>query len=170
VTGGAVGGLIGGTISLRWKPRRPLVPGFGLMALATIQLFLLIPPFPAPIVAFGSMLTIGAMVVSNAFWDTMLQQHIPQEALSRVSSYDWMVSLVFQPIAFAAVGPLSEAIGVDQTLLLAASIGIAVNLLILTVPSVRGLERREGPSTAASPGVASAAAEATEPPLATPLG
>ena len=88
VTGGAVGGLIGGAISLRWKPRHPLVPGFGLMVLATIQLFLLIPPFPAPVVAFGSMLTIGAIVVSNTFWDTMLQQHIPQAALSRVSSYD----------------------------------------------------------------------------------
>ncbi|HEX2194596.1 MAG TPA: MFS transporter [Candidatus Limnocylindria bacterium] len=146
VTGGAIGGLIGGAVSLRWKPRRPLVPGFAIMAVATVQLLLLIPPFPAPVVALGTMVTYAGIVVSNAFWDTMLQQHIPQAAMSRVSSYDWMVSLILQPIALASVGPLSEGIGLPQTLLLAAGIGIAANTAVLLVPSVRNLRREEGPS------------------------
>jgi MFS family permease len=153
VTGGAIGGLVGGAISLRWKPPRPLVPGFALMALATIELLLLIPPFPAPVVALGAMVTIGSVVMSNTFWDTMLQQHIPPAVLGRVSSYDWMVSLVLQPIAFAAVGPLSEAIGVTQTLLIAAGLGIVANLGVLLVPSVRHVRRVEGDGTA-GPGVA----------------
>jgi MFS family permease len=166
VTGGAVGGLLGGAISLRWKPRRPLVPGFVLMALATVQLFLLIPPFPAPVIAAGAMFTIGAIVVSNTFWDTMLQQHIPRDAISRVSSYDWMVSLIFQPIALAAVGPMSEAIGLRETLLVAAAIGIAANGAVLLVPGVRRLERVDASVAATPPEVAAAAGEATEPPLA----
>lgn len=166
LTGGAIGGLLGGAVSLRWKPRRPLVAGFLLMILSTIQLLLLIPPFPAPVVALGAMLTIGAIVVSNTFWDTMLQQHIPREALSRVSSYDWMVSLIFQPLAFAAVGPLSEAVGRVETLLLAAAIGIAANTSVLLVPSVRHLARREGEPAAPPAEDAAAAGEATEPPLA----
>lgn len=143
VAGGAVGGLIGGAISLRWKPSRPLVPGFLLMALATVELILLIPPFPAPVVALGAMVTIGGVVISNAFWDTMLQQHIPQAVLGRVSSYDWMASLVLQPVAYAAVGPLSESIGLTQTLLIAAGIGIAANVGVLAVPGVRNLRRRD---------------------------
>jgi MFS family permease len=144
LAGGAVGGLIGGAIGLRWKPRRPLVPAFAVMALATIQLLFLVPPFPVAVVAVGAMVAFAGIVMSNAFWDTMLQQHIPQAALGRVSSYDWMASLLLQPIAFAAVGPMSEAIGIGQTLLLAAGLGIAANTAVLLVPSVRGLTRREG--------------------------
>ncbi|HEX6140143.1 MAG TPA: MFS transporter [Candidatus Limnocylindria bacterium] len=151
VTGGAIGGLLGGAVSLRWRPRRPLVPGFLLMAVATVQLLLLIPPLPAPVVAAGSLVTYSAIVLSNTFWDTMLQQHIPREALSRVSSYDWMVSLVFQPLSFAAVGPLSEAIGVETTLLLAAGLGIAANALVLLVPGVRRLERVDAANAAPEP-------------------
>jgi MFS family permease len=170
LTGGAIGGLVGGAVSLRWKPRRPLVPGFLLMVLATIQLFLLVPPYPAVVVAAGTTITFAAIVISNTFWDTMLQQHIPGEALSRVSSYDWMVSLIFQPLAFAAVGPMSVAIGVQETLLLAAGIGVAANLGVLLVPSVRRLGRREGAAAVPPPGAAAAASEATEPPLAPHAG
>ncbi|HET6380431.1 MAG TPA: MFS transporter [candidate division Zixibacteria bacterium] len=166
LTGGAVGGVVGGALSLRWKPRRPLVPGFALMALATVQLFVLVPPFPAVVVAAASLFTFAAIVISNTFWDTMLQQHIPHESISRVSSYDWMVSLLFQPVALAAVGPMAEAVGLRETLLLAAGIGIASNLAVMLVPSVRRLERREGPAAAPPLGVAAGAAEATEPPLA----
>jgi MFS family permease len=165
VTGGAIGGLIGGAVSLRWKPARPLVPGFGLMILAQLQLLLLIPPFGAPVLAIGSMITIAAIVISNTFWDTMLQQHIPAQALSRVSSYDWMGSLIFQPIAFVAIGPLSEAIGIEATLVVAASIGVVVNAGVLLVPSVRRLRRLEGESRVQRAEVAAAAGEPTEPPL-----
>ena len=166
LTGGAIGGLLGGAVSLRWRPRRPLVAGFVLMIFATIELHLLIPPFPAPVVALGAMLTFAAIVISNTFWDTMLQQHIPPDRLSRVSSYDWMVSLVFQPIAFAAVGPLSEAIGLTETLLAAAAVGVAANTGVLLVPSVRNLARRDGEPVIPSPQAASGASDPTEPPLA----
>jgi MFS family permease len=165
LTGGAVGGLIGGAVSLRWKPARPLVPGFLLMILAQIQLLLLIPPFPAPVLALGTLITIAAIVISNTFWDTMLQQHIPAQALSRVSSYDWMGSLILQPIAFATLGPLSEVIGIEWTLALAATIGVTVNAGVLLVPSVRRLRRLEGPAATHRAGVTAAAGEATEPPL-----
>jgi MFS family permease len=165
VTGGAIGGLIGGAVSLRWKPARPLVPGFGLMILAQLQLLLLIPPFGAPVLAIGSMITIAAIVISNTFWDTMLQQHIPAQALSRVSSYDWMGSLLFQPIAFAAIGPLSEEIGIEATLVVAAAIGVVVNAGVLLVPSVRRLRRLEGESRVQRAEVAAAAGDPTESPL-----
>lgn len=167
VTGGAVGGLAGGAVSLRWKPQRPLVPGFLLMSVATVELLLLIPPFPAPVVALGAMVTIAAVVISNAFWDTMLQQHVPPAALGRVSSYDWTASLALQPIAYAAVGPMSELIGLPQTLLIAAAVGIVANLGVLLVPSVRGVARIEGVATVQATAAArTGIAAATEPPLA----
>ncbi len=165
--GAAIGGIAGGAVALRWKPDRPLIPAFLVMLLAQLELLLLIPPFPALVVAMGAFVTIAAIVISNTLWDTMLQQHIPRDALSRVSSYDWMVSLIFQPLAFAAVGPLSERFGVTQTLVGAVVIGLVANSAVLLVPSVRNLRRREGPSPMEPPDAASGTADPTEPPLAT---
>jgi predicted MFS family arabinose efflux permease len=164
--GAAIGGVIGGAAALRWKPARPLVPAFLLIVVAQVQLLLLIPPFPAVVVAGGALLGVAAVVVSNTLWETMLQQHIPAEALSRVSSYDWMFSLVFQPIAFAMVGPVSQAVGISQTLGLVTALGVVVNTGVLLVPSVRNLRRLEAASALPSP-EAAAAGEPTEPPLAT---
>ncbi|HSM38607.1 MAG TPA: MFS transporter [Candidatus Limnocylindrales bacterium] len=165
ITGGALGGLVGGAVSLRWRPQRPLLPGFLLLSIATIELLLLIPPFPAPVVAVGAMVTFAAIVISNTFWDTMLQQHIPSTALGRVSSFDWSASLVLQPIAYAAVGPMADVIGLPETLMIAAGVGVVGSLGVLLVPSVRSVRRVDGatatPSTAAATGVAGA----TEPPL-----
>jgi len=163
--GASIGGVIGGAVALRWKPERPLIPAFVVLVLAQGELLLLIPPFPAPVVALGAMVTIAAIVISNTFWDTILQQHIPAQALSRVSSYDWMGSLIFQPIAFAAIGPLSVALGIETTLVLAAAIGVAVNAGVLLVPSVRRLRRLEGEPRVQRAEVAAAAGEPTEAPL-----
>jgi hypothetical protein len=66
-----------------------------------------------------------------------------------------MASLVLQPIAFAAVGPMSETIGLPETLLIAAGIGIAANTAVLLVPSVRNLERRDAAPAAQSASPAS---------------
>ncbi|HEX5578925.1 MAG TPA: MFS transporter [Candidatus Limnocylindria bacterium] len=165
--GASVGGLAGGAVALRWKPDRPLIPAFLVMLLAQIELLLLVPPFPVLVVAMGAFVTIGSIVISNTLWDTMLQQHIPREAISRVSSYDWMVSLVFQPLAFAAVGPIAGVVGVQETLLLCTALGLVANSAVLLVPSVRNL-RRVDESTVQEPmGAAAAAGDPTDPPLAT---
>jgi MFS family permease len=165
--GASIGGLAGGAIALRWKPDRPLIPAFLVMLLAQIELLLLVPPFPVLVVAMGAFVTVATIVISNTLWDTMLQQHIPRDAISRVSSYDWMVSLVFQPLAFAAVGPLSEQIGIEQTLLLATGLGLAANSLVLLVPSVRNLRRVDASNVQEPIGAAAGAGDPTEPPLAT---
>jgi MFS family permease len=167
--GAAIGGIAGGALALRWKPARPLVPAFLIMLLAQIQLLLLIPPFPVLVVAAGAFVTIASIVVSNTLWDTMLQQHIPREAISRVSGYDWMFSLVFQPIAFAAVGPVSEAIGVTQTLLACTVMGLAVNAAVLLVPGVRNLRRLDTTTVSEPAGAATAVGDPTEPPFAASL-
>jgi hypothetical protein len=53
-------------------------------------------------------------------WDTVLREHIPRRALSRVSSLDAVVSFVM-PLGFTIAGPLSAEIGVDATPARAAS-------------------------------------------------
>jgi MFS family permease len=140
---GAVGSLVGGAIALRWKPARPLLVGFMVMLVAASRSLALIPPLSVLAIAVCAFATLAAITISNTLWETVLQQRIPQTSLSRVSSYDWMVSLVFQPVAFAVVGPLADAIGEDTTLLLAAAIGLVAQVGAMLVPSIRGMRRLE---------------------------
>ena len=91
----------------------------------------------------AAVLAVASIVLANAIWDTVVQQHVPRDAISRVSSVDWAISLVLMPVGFALAGPLAEAIGVDATLALAAAFGIVPHLAILLVPSVRTLRRLE---------------------------
>jgi MFS family permease len=141
LTGGAVGGAIGSAIALRWRPQRPLIPAFGLMLSVSGLLLALVPPVPAAALACLAALGFSSIAIGNVFWNTMLQQHVPRETISRVSSLDWMVSLVFMPLGYTIAGPLAENIGLDTTLLLAAGLGAVANLGVLLVPSVRGLRR-----------------------------
>ena len=55
---------------------------------------------------------------------------------SRVSSYDVLGSFVLMPIGFAIVGPLSDAIGVTETLWLSLGVMLTTWALILSLPSV----------------------------------
>jgi MFS family permease len=148
LTAGAVGALIGGGVALRWRPARPLLIGFAAMLVAGSRTLSLVLPSPVVVIAVASLATMAAISVANTLWETVLQQRIPQASLSRVSSYDWMVSLVFQPVAFALVGPLAGAIGEVPTLLLATGIGLAANGGVLLVPSVRNMRRFEVEPTA----------------------
>ncbi|HEY7737574.1 MAG TPA: MFS transporter [Candidatus Limnocylindria bacterium] len=140
---GAIGALVGGAVALRWRPARPLMVGFLVMLVAATRSLALIPPLPVALIAICAMATLAATTISNTLWETVLQQRIPQGSLSRVSSYDWMVSLVFQPISFAIIGPLAATIGEVSTLLLSAAIGLVAQLGALAVPSIRNMRRLE---------------------------
>ena len=139
LSGAAVGGLLGSFAALRLRPRRPLVASYALLLLAALQLLALTPPLPVLLVASTSVLAYGGMSFGNTVWETAMQQRVPREALSRVSSYDWMISLVLRPLALAAVGPAAGLAGRDAVLVAAAGLIGAASLAALAVPSVRSL-------------------------------
>jgi MFS family permease len=87
----------------------------------------------------GALFTTGIVI-----WGTLMQTHVPGELLGRVASLDWFVSTSLVPISFALTGPVSGALGVQSTLVLAGVIACAVTLAFLLVPGVRDLERTAG--------------------------
>jgi Transmembrane secretion effector len=106
LTGGAVGGLVGSAIALRYKPKRPLFVGYSLGLTFVLELLGLVPPLPLPAVIFGNGIVFAAIVILNTYWTTMEQQHVP-EALSRVDSLSWVASLVVFPVGLIVVGPVA---------------------------------------------------------------
>jgi hypothetical protein len=87
------------------------------------------------------------MSFSNALWFTALQERIPREALSRVSSYDWLGSLVFQPAGYALARPAAAAIGAPATLLALAAVQASACIGVALTPAVRRVRAREYPET-----------------------
>src|SRR5207253_799987 len=91
-----------------------------------------------------------AIEIFGVLWDTTLQEQVPSDVLSRVSSYDQLGSFSFIPIALAVSGPLASAVGVSATLFGAAALIAIATVPILLLEDVRGIRRREPPPDSAA--------------------
>jgi hypothetical protein len=63
--------------------------------------------------------------------------------VSRVSAYDFSVSVGLMPLGMAVCGPIADAIGLHATLRWMSAVGIVSALAWLAQPSVRALRRPE---------------------------
>jgi hypothetical protein len=138
-TAGGIGAVLGDAAALRLRPRRPLLAGGLAVSLWALEPALLARPFPTVVVAVAAAIGYGASGFSNAVWFTALQERVPREALSRVSSYDWLGSVALQPAGFALAGPVAAVIGVPATLLGSAAVQASTCIAVSLSPSVRGL-------------------------------
>jgi predicted MFS family arabinose efflux permease len=59
----------------------------------------------------------GPMVI----WGTLLQRRVPPELLGRVASLDFFVSVSLMPVSMALAGPVSDAIGLTKTFVIAGA-------------------------------------------------
>lgn len=139
----SIGLVACGVLMLRWRPRRILrVATYGAFSLVLILVALAIPA-PLPIVIAAAFLTGFGIEIFGVLWDTAVMQEIPQEKLSRISSYDALGSWVLMPLGFIAAGPVAAAIGIRATFIAAAALTIGATALVLLSRDVRTLERRE---------------------------
>jgi len=145
LTASAVGTLGGGVVALRWRPRRPLVTIWLLSLLDLPAMALLALAAPVPVIAAAAALSGASFGIFETFWQSLLQREIPDDALARVSSFDWFGSMLASPLGFALAGPLGVALGPAGALWLASETGVVVALAVLAVPSVRRLESAPRP-------------------------
>jgi MFS family permease len=136
---GAIGGLVAGLVGLRFKPSRPILAAFALWTLGALPALALLPPAPALVIAVANGAFIFGVVLGNVLYETVVQREIPAERLSRVSSFDWAISIVVMPIGLALAGPVADAIGTDATLVAGAVLIVVSAGSGMAVPSVRAL-------------------------------
>ncbi|WP_217201477.1 MFS transporter [Streptomyces buecherae] len=137
----AVGALLGAATAMRYRPRRPLVAAHLGLLLSVLQLAALTGPFPTVVIMGSALVSAAGVAFANSLWTTAIQRLIPNELLSRVSSYDWLISFTVAPLGYAAVGPLSEAVGATWTLEIATAFAVAGVATVLLVPRVRQLRQ-----------------------------
>jgi predicted neutral ceramidase superfamily lipid hydrolase len=139
--------VIGSVAAIKFRPDRQLVTAF--LSLLIWSPVLVAYAVAAPVWAISALALVAAagMNFAGTIWFTALQQHVPQHALSRVSSYDWAGSVLFTPLGFILVGPLADQFGAADVLYAAAVWTVVSSVAILAIPSVRNLRRREADST-----------------------
>ena len=147
LTGGAAGFLVGGAIALRIRPRRPLLAGDLTYAVTALEFVLLAARAPVPAWPAANLLATAALAITNALWLTTLQTHIPADRLSRVSAYDWLGSLVTQPLGYGIAGPLAALAGTGPVLVGAGCCVLVASLAVAAVPDVRRCTPQPEPGT-----------------------
>jgi MFS family permease len=143
--GWGVGTVVGGLIAMRWKPLRPMLVCCAAVLLIAPAMILLALRAPAPLIAALNAVGGSGMGLFTALWQTTLQQHVREDALSRVSAWDWMGSYLFLPLGLVLAGPVSDVIGVSETLWISVAFIVLSTFAVLLVPDVRNLRRIDEP-------------------------
>jgi MFS family permease len=153
VTCFGVGTIIGNVLALRLRLRRPVLVAALALVGASTQAAILGSGLGTTGIAALELVAGVAVSLFFILWDTSLQEQVPAGAVSRVSSYDFTVSLGLMPLGLAVAGPIAAAAGLHATLFAMSALGVVVALAWLAVPAVRAVRRAEpAPAGAATIG------------------
>ncbi len=137
------GALTGGVLGLRWRPRHPMRMAWVSLAAWPVLLVTFGLGGPAGLVMLLAALTGVGFALFDVWWNTAMAERIPPHRLSRVSSYDYMGSLVLLPVGYIVAGPVAEATSAGAVLV-AGGVATAALLLVGLVPrQTRTLQRIE---------------------------
>ncbi len=135
----AIGSVLGGLLAIRLRPRYPLrlaLPVNAVIGLAPVTIAL---RAPVPVAAAVTALAGAGVTVFASLWQTSVQRNIPEDRLSRASSYDYLGSLLAAPAGLAIAGPAAAALGLRPVLLASGVLLALVMIGLLLVPAVRNL-------------------------------
>jgi MFS family permease len=138
-----VGSVIGNVLALRLSLPRPVfMAAIGLVGAST-QAVIIGSGLGTAGIAALELLAGVCVALFFTLWDLSIQEQIPPRAVSRVSAYDFSVSVGLMPLGMAVCGPIADAIGLHATLRWMSAVGIVSALAWLAQPSVRALRRPE---------------------------
>ncbi|MGD0068112.1 MAG: MFS transporter [Streptosporangiaceae bacterium] len=138
----SAGAIAGGLVMIRFRPRRMLLAAILSVPAFSAVLFALAVPLAVPLDITASFCAGACLEVFGVSWTTVLQQEIPPEKLSRISSYDALGNCALAPVGIAIAGPLAAAFGTSAVLTAGGALVILLPLLVLLLPEVRHIRRR----------------------------
>lgn len=153
-----IGSVVGDVCAYRLKVARPMALAAAALAVASCQAVIIGSGGPLALIAVLEAVTGVAVSLFFVLWETALQTHIPQAALSRVSSYDYLLSAGLMPLGLVLAGPVSESLGVRPTLYAMTFLAVPTALALLCVPAVRRLPAHASGAGSGTGGVRTAAA------------
>lgn len=151
VTVSGVGAVLASVLALRWHPRHPLR-----MCLCCGVLWAAAPigvavGLPLPLLYLVAIISGASGSLTGVWWLTTLSHHVPPDALSRVSAWDYMGSSGLMPFAFIAAGPIAAAVGPRLVLGVGGGLGALCAALALLAPGAWALPARPVGTTQPAP-------------------
>ena len=133
----AFGLILGGLISLRYTPRKPMLFVVGTGAALAVGPLILALVAPLPVICLV-VFALGALSeVMMVLWTVQMATRIPSDKLARVSSYDAFGSLAAMPLGALIAGPLAGRIGVPKTQFAAAAVMFLASAFTLLPREIR---------------------------------
>jgi MFS family permease len=146
ITAESIGLLVGAIIAIKIKLKYPI--RFLQISTIAITLYILSLAKPQPlfVIAFCAFLFGIVFDLWNTLWYTALHRKVPQRALSRVSAFDALGSMIFKPIGLAIAAPLASLIGRENLLYLLAAITVVAIVSPLISGEVRNITFEDLPN------------------------
>ncbi|WP_223199527.1 MFS transporter [Solihabitans fulvus] len=135
----AVGLLAMSLLMYRLVLRRPLRAGAVAAAVGATPLIALGTGASLPVLLVCTFVGAMGFTVAGITWDTTLQQNVPRDMLSRVSSYDDLLSFGSIPLGLLLIGPAANTWGAEPVALIGGVAFVVVALVPLLVRPVREL-------------------------------
>ncbi|MCW2881912.1 MAG: transporter [Sphaerisporangium sp.] len=141
----ALGLIIGGLLSLRFTPRRPMLFVVCIGAAMAVSPLSLAMHWPLPALCLAAVSLGVTMEIMMVQWSVALARNVPPGKLARVSAYDALGSVMAMPLGALVAGPLAAEIGLSATQYGAAALILVASALTLLSREVRTMR---SPATA----------------------
>ena len=138
-----IGLILGSIIGIKIKLKYPL--RFLLLISFSISLYMwsMAKPHSIWFIAFCALLWGMTIDLWTTIWSTAMAREVPRDALSRVSAFDAMGTMLLRPVGLAISGPLSVAIGLSNALYALAIFSAIFILGMLAIPDMRNMQITE---------------------------
>lgn len=131
------GSVIGSTVALKLKPRRPLTAACAALVTFTAPPVLLAVSAPLAVVAIATATGGCGISLFNTLYLTVVQQNLPDASLSRVTAYNWLGSVASLPLGFVLSGLLADTFGMQAELMIASVFALVGAAIVSMLPSIR---------------------------------
>jgi len=141
-----VGFVIGGLVTLRWRPRRALFVGTCFLALTAAFPLAIAWSDSLPVILVGAALHGFGLEIFSVGWDVSIQQQVAPDMLARVYSFDMIGSFIARPVGLVLTGPLAALFGSQVWLTVVGAVIFVSVLISLASRDVRRLQRTVAPA------------------------
>ena len=146
ITAESIGLLVGAILGIKVKFKYP-IRFLQISTLAiSFYIFSLAKPQSLVVITFCAFLFGIVLDLWGTLWYTLMHRKVPQDALSRVSAFDALGSLIFKPVGLAIAAPLSTLLGIQTLIYLLGTITVVATLAPLLSTQIRNMQFEDSPS------------------------
>ncbi len=135
----SLGLIVGGLVSLRFAPRRPMLFIVLIGASVAVTPIALGMFWPLPLICCASFALGIAIEIMMVQWTVAMARQIPPEKLARVASYDALGSVMAMPLGAVIAGPVAAWATMPRAQFGAAALIVIASLLALIPRDIRQL-------------------------------